>query len=204
MKRDLINELTISSFNGNEICTYIFEGRVCYVGLEIAKLLDYSNPSKAVQRCILGKLFQEGIEYDILTGNRLKIFKRISFGDRGDSFTRVPKIIILYGNALNDFFAYSGKEKADEYKKWFKNNIEEIHKKFNLVEHIPKAMPQNLLSTTINTEVSDDRKENQENLNEVLRMIENLYIIGDKSKESKESVRRLLNLAKYLIDELQN
>ncbi|WP_297522950.1 hypothetical protein [uncultured Clostridium sp.] len=43
MMREPINELKINTLNGNQICTYIFEGRVCYVGLEIAKLLEYKN-----------------------------------------------------------------------------------------------------------------------------------------------------------------
>ncbi|MGL4655023.1 MAG: hypothetical protein ACRCWM_03930 [Sarcina sp.] len=199
MKKDLVNSLSMSNFEGYEICTYIFEGRICYVALEIAKLLQYGNPSKAVYRCIEGSVFKEGEEYEVLKGERLKLFKSISFNYRGESFTRVNRIVIFYEKALNRFLSYSGKELASIYKAWFKNNIEEIHKSFNLEEEKQTIGVQE----NINLRSLEQEDKKFDKLNEVLGMIKNLYILDSNSKKVDESIDNLIVIAKYLIDKLQ-
>lgn len=72
-----MNNLFIKNFNDEEIITLIFDDRICWIAKDIAKVLGYDDSSKAVNQCIKSENFERGVEYEVLSGDKLKELKKL-------------------------------------------------------------------------------------------------------------------------------
>ena len=65
-----MNDLFIKKFNDEEIITLILDNRICWIAKDVAKILNYDDPSKAINQCIKAEKFEYGIEYEVLAGDK--------------------------------------------------------------------------------------------------------------------------------------
>ncbi|MGL5577282.1 MAG: BRO family protein [Sarcina sp.] len=195
-----MDSLDINDFDGNQINTYNFEGKVCYIGLDIAKLFGYANPSKAIQRCIQAKDLKLGQDYDVLTGERLRKFKRILFSEADIKMTHTPKIILLYKTAIYSFIFYSEKEIAIPFQEWFRENIDSVDYNENFIEN---EIKKEILESESKVKESK-REEYLDLLNDVLEVVEHIFLLDLGYEETRKPISKLLNISKYLIDRMQD
>lgn len=192
--------LETSNFDGYKINTYNFEGKICYIGLDMATLFGYANPSKAIQRCIQAKDLKLGIDYDVLTGERLRKFKKVLFLEAERKMVRTPKVVLFYKTAIYSFIFYSEKEIAIPFQEWFKENIDSVEYSENFVESEEK---ETVLENKFEI-VENNRDEYLDLLSDVLEVIENILLLDLDYEETRKPIGRLLNISKYFVDKMQN
>lgn len=117
-----MNELLINEFEGNKIYSFIWNGRPCWIAIQIGDLLDYKEPSKAVFQCINSECFEIGKEYDILKKGYLKKFKVIA-SQAITSIKYAPRLIIFYEDGLYGFLQFSKKTVGINFKKWIRREV---------------------------------------------------------------------------------
>ena len=63
------------NFKGNQIDTFLWNGKPCWIAFQISEILGYENKSKPVNTCLKVEKFELGYEYEVLSGEELKSFK---------------------------------------------------------------------------------------------------------------------------------
>lgn len=91
------------NFNNTAITTFIFEGRPCWIALEVGRAIGYAGNGKGLVDTIHAKWSDElvdGSHYEVLTGARLKAFKALQ--ELGDQKTpsHQPQMVVLYETGL--------------------------------------------------------------------------------------------------------
>lgn len=196
MKTNQIKNLVDNAVIENPLCTCLFEGRKCWKGIIVASVLGYNTPARAINRFLKARDLVKEVDYDILEGSRLKEFKKQVVSQVGDGGLKASKVIIFYESAVYEFMFYSEKESAKEFQEVLKNR-----ETFNSEKFVLEAKVQEVLES----ELKDKKREKEfERLNQISRMIGNLYIIDDNSKAAEESKDNFIWIANYLIDKLQN
>lgn len=84
----------------------VWNGRVCYIAMQVAEIFNHDEPSKAVNRAIKLQDFIIGYDYDILSKEELKKFKNLILNQKTYEIRYAPKIIILYETGLDKFVDY--------------------------------------------------------------------------------------------------
>lgn len=112
----------VQKFNGEEVHSFLWNGRVCWIGIEVASMLEYENPSKIVNYFINSGDFIEGIDYEVLTREELKEFKIMLFSNGISRYKQSPKLVLFYENALLDFLKYRNKLSDLEIKEFMGEN----------------------------------------------------------------------------------
>ena len=117
-----MKRLFIESFKGNKVWTFLWNGKPCWIASQIAEVVGYKETSKAISTCIQKEQFETGLDYEILKGSKLKVFKEIAKDIKGElKFT--SKIIIFYEEALYGFLQYSEMPIGIELRKWIRREV---------------------------------------------------------------------------------
>ena len=108
----------VQKFNEEEAHSFLWNGRMCWIGIEIASILNYENPSKIVNYFINSGQFLKGVDYEILTREELREFKAILFSNGISKYKQSPKLVLFYENTLLEFLKYRNKLNDLEIKKF--------------------------------------------------------------------------------------
>ncbi|MGL4739957.1 MAG: BRO family protein [Sarcina sp.] len=93
------------------------------MAVDIAKLLNYKEPSHSISLCIEREMFIENREYSLLKGEDLKKFKGIIGDDIADNVRYSSKLMIFYESGLYGFLQYSDKLVAITFKTWIRLQV---------------------------------------------------------------------------------
>ena len=119
-----MNNLITQNFNGYEIHTFVLDNKPCWIANELSQLLDYSNTSKILSKCIELENFEETIEYEILRGIRLKKFvSSIQATSNIIVNNKVRNLTIIYENGLYGFLQYSKNDLSKTFRKWIRRDL---------------------------------------------------------------------------------
>ena len=118
----MIHDLVTKEFRSKKISSLVWKEKVCWDGASIAELFGYTQTRRAVYDCIKREGFEEGVEYDTLSGEELKEFKEV-FGDIVAGLKFAPKIVILYESGLYGFLAYTKMPLGIEFRTWIRNEV---------------------------------------------------------------------------------
>ncbi|MGL4990503.1 MAG: BRO family protein [Sarcina sp.] len=117
-----MNDLITKKFKNKDLNNLIWRNQICWTGMEIVEFFGYSNRRKAISDCIKSENLQQGIEYEILTGEELKGFKEV-FIDVLEEQKFAPQIIIFYEVGLYRFLAYTKMPLGVEFREWIGNDV---------------------------------------------------------------------------------
>lgn len=146
-----MNDLFIKKFHDEEIITLILNNRICWIAKDVAKILGYDDPSKAINQCIKAEKFEYGLEYEILAGDKLKEVKKLIGVTHISYLKQTPKLVIFYEEGLYGFINYSKLPIGISFRKWLRR------------EGLPELRAKGTYS--INKEsYNDDLKDDKENL----------------------------------------
>ncbi|HAT4138775.1 BRO-N domain-containing protein [Clostridium perfringens] len=118
-----MNDLFIKKFNDEEIITLILDNRICWIAKDVAKILNYDDPSKAINQCIKAEKFEYGIEYEVLAGDKLKEVKRLIGVTHISYLKQTPKLVIFYEEGLYGFINYSKLPIGISFRKWLRREV---------------------------------------------------------------------------------
>ena len=143
MKRKLIKD-----FNGEKFYSFIWNGKVCWIAIQVSKVLGYTNKSRAVASCIRKEKFELGMEYEILDGEELKIFKDVMKIDL-EEMKYSPKLVLFYELGLYGFLQYTKLEAGIEFRTWIRREVlPEIREKGYYA--VPKVADKIKVETEVN------------------------------------------------------
>ena len=118
-----MKKIFVENFNGYKITSVIWNGKVCWVAVDIAKFLGYEETSYAIGNCLSVEQFRENIEYEILKGSSLKKFKSILGDEMSKSVKYAPKLVIFYEPGLYGFLAYTEKPLGVTFRTWIREEV---------------------------------------------------------------------------------
>ena len=118
-----MKRLFINSFNGKDICCVIWKGKVCWVAIQVASLLDYKKPSRSIAHCIKTESFESGVDYDVLAKGELKAFKDLISDYDVLLLKQAVKVVILYEEGLYGFLQYTEMPIGVEFRKWIRREV---------------------------------------------------------------------------------
>ncbi|MGL4760151.1 MAG: BRO family protein [Sarcina sp.] len=117
-----MNDLIVKIFKNKRILSFVWNNRPCWVAVDIADVFGYTQRSKSVADCIKREKFQLSIEYDVLEGERLKVFKEIFAEELGDT-KYAPKVVIFYEEGLYGFLGYTEMPLGVEFRIWIRVEV---------------------------------------------------------------------------------
>lgn len=117
-----MNDLIIKTFKEKEIFSFIWNNKPCWLAVDIADLFGYMQKSKAILNCINREKFDIGVEYDVLEGERLKVFKEIFAEQLGDT-KYAPKVVIFFEEGLYGFLGYTEMPLGVEFRNWIRKEV---------------------------------------------------------------------------------
>lgn len=118
--------LIVKEFEGKQVVTLFWEGRPCWIANEIASVFGYDKVRDVVQNCITTEEFELGVEYDILSGERLRAFKGANIHSSkifGQAYVRSPQLTIFYEDGLYGFLQYTDKPAGKRFRKWLRREV---------------------------------------------------------------------------------
>ncbi|MGL4876365.1 MAG: BRO-N domain-containing protein, partial [Clostridium sp.] len=115
-------DLITKKFKSKNINSLIWKEKICWVGVDVAEVFGYLNKRRAVLDCIQREKLKEGIEYEIISGEELKVFKEV-FSEVLEEVKFAPKIIIFYERGLYRFLAYTKMPLGIEFREWIGNEV---------------------------------------------------------------------------------
>ena len=122
MKKLLIKDLLVKSFNGQSVYNFVWNGKPCWVAIQVARVIGYKDISRSVLHCLEKEKFIQGHEYEILSGPSLKEFKSMS--DEVKSYLKqVPKLVIFYEEGLYGYLQYTNLPIGVELRKWIRREV---------------------------------------------------------------------------------
>lgn len=117
-----MNNLIVRKFNGNEIHTFMWNNKLCWIATEVVSVFDYISPTKTIQDCIKAEEFEVGEEYEVLKGDALKLFKATTL-KVVPSLKYTSQIVIFYEDGLYGFLQYSDKPIGIAFRKWLRRDV---------------------------------------------------------------------------------
>lgn len=118
------NDLIFKTFEGHDVHTFVWNGRVCWLGREIINILEYVNSSKVISECIAKLGFEEDIEYKILRGEELIEFRKMVNSIIPDTLSiKIRNLTILYEPGLYGVFQYSTRPAGVRFSQWIRREV---------------------------------------------------------------------------------
>lgn len=118
----MINDLLTKEFKSKKVHSFVWDGQVCWSGSKTAEFFGYNQPRRALYDCIRREKFEEGVEYKILEGEELKVFKEV-FSEVLGELKFAPKIVILYETGLYGFLTYTEMPLGVEFRNWIRKEV---------------------------------------------------------------------------------
>lgn len=170
-------------FNGKKVNTFIWDNKPCWIATEIVDIFDYENTSKTINQCIKAEGFEVGFEYEILSGEDLKIFKKATTLAGVTYLKYVSKLIIFYEDGLYGFLQYTEKPIGIEFRKWLRREVlPELRKTgtYSIYEKEDVKEEEGYPNTKDNLIPLD----NQDRVLQIIKLINNIMEINKENKIS--------------------
>lgn len=119
-----MNDLMIKEFEGNQVHTFIWNDRPCWIANEIISTFNYADPSTTIGQCIDAEEFEAGIEYDLLKGSIFTEFAtnlNLVANNLISNMTR--QLTIFYEDGLYGFLQYTDKPIGVKFRKWLRREV---------------------------------------------------------------------------------
>lgn len=97
-----MKKVVIENFEGEQVYTFVWNGKACWIASSVLNILGYSDTSKPIMECIETEDFEEGIEFEFITGEALKNFKKV-ICEAIPSLKYAARLIIFYEKGLYGF-----------------------------------------------------------------------------------------------------
>ncbi|MGL4655086.1 MAG: BRO-N domain-containing protein [Sarcina sp.] len=110
-------------FNGYEVVSIIWRNKPCWIAVNIAQMLGYTEYSYAISSCLDREKFRVGIEHEILKGEELKEFKKLLGNEISKAIKYAPKLIIFYEPGLYGFLQYTEKPLGVTFRTWIREEV---------------------------------------------------------------------------------
>ncbi|HBF7094802.1 TPA: phage antirepressor KilAC domain-containing protein [Clostridioides difficile] len=117
-----VEQVLIKEFNGNQIYTFVWKDKPCWIASQIAGLFGYADSSKTIFQCIDTEEFELGKEYEVLKGEALRIFKETTLKVI-PSMKYVSSLTIFYEDGLYGFLQYTNKPIGIKFRKWLRTEV---------------------------------------------------------------------------------
>ena len=118
-----MKNMITGNFKGKTIDTFLWNGKPCWVGTQIVKVLDYEKVSKPLTRCIQAESFELGYEYELVSGEELKDIKQKISKELAEEIKFSGKIILLYETGLYGFLQYTDKPIGVSFRTWIRREV---------------------------------------------------------------------------------
>lgn len=196
-----MNDLIVKKFKNEDFYNFVWNNKPCWIGTDVAEIFGYSQKRKAIFDCIKREVLEEGIEYDILSGEDLKVFKEIFLEQLGDT-KYAPKVIIFYEAGLYGFLNYTEMPLGIEFKNWIRRDVVPTlrEKGYYIMEDVDVDI-ENLERSEIVHKDFEDRKFSTEKLEAYRMAFESAKIFEPLlNKITKDSTYKFLCLKKLFVD----
>lgn len=114
---------SVKMFKDKEVHTLMWNGKPCWIAIEVADILGYKRVSMAINQCILSEEFEKGIDYEILKYEEIKeLIQAICFKHTA-SEKKITHLTILYKEGLLGFINYSHMPIGKDFRKWLRKEV---------------------------------------------------------------------------------
>lgn len=117
-----MNDLIIKSFKGENIYNFVWNNKPCWIANDIAKVLGYNDKGRPIFNCIKKERFEQGMEYELLEADELKIFKEV-FSEQLGNTKFASKVVIFYEEGLYGFTSYTEMPIGIEFRAWIRRDV---------------------------------------------------------------------------------
>ncbi|MGL4655587.1 MAG: BRO family protein [Sarcina sp.] len=115
--------VSVKFFEDYEIHTLVYNGKQCWIAVDIAEVLGYSDRTRAVGQCIVREDFKKGLDYDVLNPTEIKVILE----RKGDTPLRsrkaINKLTILYKRGLLGFINYAHMPIGKVFREWLRDEV---------------------------------------------------------------------------------
>ena len=115
--------MIVGMFQGQEVHTYIIDGRPCWKATEIASIIGYKKPSIAVSQCIRAEEFKKGKEYEVLDFKQLREVIPDICDTHIANGEQVRKLTVFYKKGLLGFINYSQMPTGKIFREWLRDEV---------------------------------------------------------------------------------
>lgn len=180
-----MNDLLVKKFKGEDFYNLVLDDRPCWVGVDLTEKLGYIDKSSPISACIAKENLLEEIHYEVLKGEKLKVFKE-TFGDYLTHIKKSPKLVIFYEEGLYRFLLWSRKTKGLELRAWVSEEVLPSLRKRGYYtvsnEEVEVSKIENLTSEVNNIEFDDLKLQRIKYAYESARMLKD--VLDDITKDS--------------------
>ena len=183
---DVSKDIVIKDFKGHKFYTFIWNGKQCWIGVEVATILGYIDKSRAVKQCIISEEFEEGIDYEVLYGKEIKELIQQSGGTPISTGEHIKHLVIFYKEGLLGFINYAHMPVGKEFRRWLRRevfvDIVELETGMFIDENKYKVK---------NKEVDNLNKVNLDNLNKIsnIEVILEIFKLVDRIVDDKQEIK---------------
>ena len=110
-------------FYGKVFHSFIWQGRVCWIGAELAEMIDYKDGIRTINDFIRVKDMRASRDYDSIVGRDLEVFKNLFDGKILDWIKPLNRVIIFYESGVCKFLEHTRKPLAPSLDEWLKGEI---------------------------------------------------------------------------------
>ena len=118
-----MKSLFTKKFNNQKVCTFIWNGKPCWIAVQIGTLIGYREVSKSISYCMKKEGFEKGVEYEVLGGADLRVFKSLLDMEDLQLIKKAPKLVIFYEEALYGFLQFTEKPIGVEFRTWIRREV---------------------------------------------------------------------------------
>ena len=119
----LVNEMIKRIFYGKVFHSFIWQGRICWIGAELADMIDYKDGMRTVSDFIRVKDMRASRDYDSIVGRDLEVFKNLFNGKTLDWIKPLNRVIIFYESGVDKFLECTRKPLASSLDEWLRDEI---------------------------------------------------------------------------------
>ena len=117
------NGVVVKTFKGYKFYTFIWKKKQCWIGIEVAEVLEYIDRPKAIHQCIVSEEFELGIDYDVLYNTEIKELIKRAGGTPISNGEHIKHLTILYKEGLLGFINYAHMPVGKEFRKWLRREV---------------------------------------------------------------------------------
>ncbi|MGL4989659.1 MAG: BRO family protein [Sarcina sp.] len=115
--------VSVKFFEDYEINTLVYNGKQCWIAVDIAEVLGYSDRGRAVVQCILREDLKEGLDYDVLLSEEIKVILKQIGNTPMRSRKAINKLTILYKRGLLGFINYAHMPIGKVFREWLRDEV---------------------------------------------------------------------------------
>ncbi|MGL4760603.1 MAG: BRO family protein [Sarcina sp.] len=117
------SEVMVKNFKEYKIFTLRWNGRLCWIAIDMAGILGYQEKSRAVAQCIISEEYEIGKDYDILNAKEVKELIQGTDSKHIPSGEHYSRITIFYKSGLLGFINYAHMPIGKELRKWLRDEV---------------------------------------------------------------------------------